>query len=88
MHTYDVIRFHQSDRTCYLVMCVNLSERDCYAEIHEDMRKHTPDPALVRVWGNDAYGVIVNGVDAGKAVWSYLVKRHDEPLPPLGFWST
>lgn len=86
MKTFDIIRYHASDVTSYLVMGVDLPERECWEVIHEDMDNFASDHALIRQWGEDMHGIVVTGVSVDGPVWWYLVKSSDKPNPPLGFW--
>lgn len=83
---YDVIRYHQADLTTYLVMGVGMSHREACDLMLEDMSRFSSNPVLFRSWGEDTHGVVMYGLDNGKRVWCYLLKHHDEHLPPLGFW--
>ena len=84
--THDIIRYHVSDPTSYLVMGVNLPERECWEVIHENMDNYASDWALIRQWSGDNYGIIVAGVSLDGPMWWYLVKPNGKPNPPIGFW--
>lgn len=83
---YDVIRYHPSDTDMYLVMGVGMTNNDATAFVLGDMERFSDHVVLARAWGEDRYGVVLYGQDYDRLVWCYLIKKHDDSLPPLGFW--